>query len=279
MHKIKGVLFLFVISLTTTLQGFQSDFLTYLRLVEIAEKTGYNDHIPHFRRLFNTTPIKGFLECGCGYSTAYFLNHAEKVISVEYVTPGYGAELFQTYKSLYSDRPNWIPMIYNANLRSNSFNNACAYQCTMHKDYALIDPTYLRELDQHFKSLLHEAKAGGYEINVALVDTGIYLRGDLVKLLLANKVPIVIGHGTASDTGIKEKENLYGWNKVVTPPDYIKIFIPYGQGTTFWIHETEPTVIASMLSYRDGILNLLDSDGVSMERMTQLADSPYFIPQ
>ena len=46
--------------------------------------------------------------------------------------------------------------------------------------------------------------------------------------------------------GVNEEKNLYGWNKVETPPNYIKIYIPFGQGTTFWISDKLPNVIASM---------------------------------
>lgn len=262
------------LSLFSTANAFQSDFITYDWLMVKAE-TGYTDHVPHWRRLFNTIKVRGFLECGCGYSTAYFLNNAKKVISIEYLVPGYGLMWYDYFLSLFSDRTNWIPMTYNENFRSNSFNNACAYQCSMHQDYALIDPTYLKELNQHFKIQLQNAQSNDYVIDAALVDPGIYIRGDLVKLLLSNKIPIVAAHDTMSDRGVDEKENLYGWNKIVTPPDYIKIFIPYGQGTTFWISKQLPTVIDSMIRYRDAILQLHENNiDVSPEMITQLADMP-----
>lgn len=259
------------LALFSPVRGYQSDFITYDWLIEQAETSGYTDHIPHWRRLFNTMNVRGFLECGCGYSTAYFMDNADKVISIEYITPGYGEDWYKVCLSLFADRPNWIPMTYNETFRSNSFNNACAYQCSMHRDYALIDSTYLNELDQHIKGEIAKSKELGYDIDIAFVDPGVYVRGDLVKILLANNVPIVAAHDTASDAGNAQKENLYGWNKVVTPPNYVKIYIPFGQGTTFWIRSDFNSVIDSMSAYRQMILQT--SPGYN--DLTQIADMKY----
>ena len=275
MLKIINFFLFSFLTIVFSTNAYQSDFINYDWLTEQAERSGYTDHIPHWRRLFNTMKVRGFLECGCGYSTAYFMDNADKVITIEYVTPGYGDQWYQVCASLFADRPNWIPMVYNANLRSNSFNNACAYQCAMHKDYALIDSTYLNELDNHFKEQIKNAKAGGYDIDVAFVDPGVYVRGDMVKILLANNVPIVAAHDTLSDHGIHEDENLYGWNKVSTPPNYEKIYIPYGQGTTFWIESNLTDVIASLSAYRDSILQHAENGIlVGNSELTQFADMP-----
>lgn len=253
--------------------AYKSDYVSYDWLTEQAKLSSYTDHIPHWKRLFNTMKIRGFLECGCGYSTAYFLDHADLVISIEYINPGYGDKWYKDCLELFADRSNWIPMLYNEDLKSNSFNNACAYQCAMHQDYALIDPSYLKEMNQHFKLQIINAELLGNDIDVAFVDPGVYIRGDMVKLLLANKIPIVVAHDTASDNGYKEKKNLYGWNKVVTPPHYVKIYIPFGQGTTFWVSDRFPEVIASLQEYQEGIIRLKEQGmEVKMEDLTQLAD-------
>lgn len=264
-----------LLMLSTALVEGKSDFVTYEWLVSQAENHSYTDHIPHWRRLFNTTKVRGFLECGCGFSTAYFLDNADIVISIEYINPGYGDKWYQDCLDLYSDRSNWKPVLYNGDLRSTSFNNACAYQCSMHKDYALIDSTYLKELNHHFKALIEEAKLGGYDIDVGFVDAGVYIRGDMVKLLLANKIPVVAAHDTGSDNGIGEPINLYGWNKVVTPPDYVKIRIPYGQNTTFWINKKFPDIIESMTNYRDMIVQASENGTKTLfgSEITELADS------
>lgn len=273
MLKKTALLFFSCLSLASNANGSSSDFITYEWLTEKAIETSYTDHIPHWRRLFNTMKVRGFLECGCGFSSGYFMDNADKVISIEYINPGYGDKWYQESLTLFADRLNWIPMTYNADLRSNSFNNACAYQCSMHKDYALIDAAYLKELYQHFKTQIRNAQLNGYDIDVAFVDPGVYVRGDMVKLLLAHKVPVVAAHDTASDAGNEETENLYGWNKIVTPPNYVKIYIPFGQGTTFWISNQLPEVIASMQDYRDNIIGLQEMGfAVGYDDLTTLAD-------
>lgn len=251
-----------------------SAFITYDFLMKVALESSYTDHIPHWRRLFNTMHVRGFLECGCGFSTKYFIDNADKTISVEYVNPGYGDKWYQDCLKLFADKSNWIPMLYNADFRSNSFNNACAYQCATHKDYALIDATYMKELYKHFSDIKADASAGGYDIDVAFVDPGVYLRGDMAKLLLTLQIPVVAAHDTASDYGTDEESNLYGWNKIYTPYNYVKIYIPFGQGTTFWVNDQYPDVIASLQAYRDSIIELQDALGreLSLSEVTMLAD-------
>ncbi|HSX04015.1 MAG TPA: hypothetical protein VLG76_04740 [Rhabdochlamydiaceae bacterium] len=239
--------FLFLVS---SLHSKQADYITYDWLIDVAKKTAYTDHIPHFRKLFNTMKVRGLLECGCGYSTKYFIDHCKKVVTIEFVTEGYGDGWYWKCVDLYRDCPNWFPNLYNPDAKNLAFNTACGYQCSQHRDYALIDPTYLYEMDRYFKQLLSDAHDEKSDIDVGFVDAGVYIRGDMVKLLLANKVPIVMAHDTGSDEGSDVTEGLYGWFKVKTPPDYEKIFIPFGMSTTFWISKTLPHVIDAILEYQ-----------------------------
>jgi hypothetical protein len=233
--------------------GDESDFITYEWLLECGKNTSYTDHISHFRRLFNTMKVRGFLECGCGFSTKYFIDNCDKVISIEFMTPGTGDAWFKDCLRLYKDCKNWVPLAYNADHRDISFNNACGYACAEHKDYSLIDPSYLSRLDLYFKNQIAIARQEGKDIDVAFVDAGVYTRGDMVKVLLANKVPIVIAHDTIFDYGSEVNEGLYAWFVVRTPDDYEKIYIPFGEGTTFWIRKNLPHVIKSITDYRNMI--------------------------
>lgn len=270
--KILPLIFSFF-TLISDMHGNQTDYITYDWLIENAIETGYGDHLPHWRRFFKTTKVRGFLECGIGFSTQYFLEHAEKVVSIEYVTPGYGDAVYQQFHSLFYDNTNWIPLLYNKDLRSNSFNNACAYQCSMHQDYAQIDAAYLRELFQHFKTVIKKAESENYPIDAAFVHSGVYIRGDFVKLLLAHKIPVIVAHGTSLDNGTDEDKNLYGWNKVTTPSNYVKIYLPFGQGTTFWISQSLPEVIASIQEYKDSMMELMAIGyGISFEDLATIAD-------
>ena len=109
----------------------KSDFITYEWLIDTAQKTGYTDHIPHFRRLFNTLKVRGFLECGCGFSTKYFMDNCDEVTSIEFMTKGTSDIWFNECLRLYSDCSNWVPLAYNADLKNDSFDNACGYQCSI----------------------------------------------------------------------------------------------------------------------------------------------------
>lgn len=270
----KFILFLCLTASLFAKSGHCSDcnVITYEWLMDCAEKTAYTDHIPHFRRLFNTMKIHGLLECGCGYSTKYFLDNCDKVISIEFMTPGTGDLWYKECLDLYKNCKNWVPLAYNADHKSESFNKACGYQCATHKDYALIDSRYINELYQYFKNLINDSREEGHPIEVAFVDPGVYTRGDMVKVLLALKVPIVLAHDTATDVGSDVSEGLYGWFKVKTPMDYEKIYIPWGQGTTFWIKKDLPYVIDSIKSYRDMIIKNNEDKTLTCYDLKDLAD-------
>jgi hypothetical protein len=244
-----------------------SDVITYEWLIDYAKKTASTDHVPHFRRLFNTVQVRGLLECGCGYSTKYFLDHSDQVISMEFSTPGTSKFWLNESIRLYGNNPKWTPVVYNADNKDTVFYKACSYVHSQQKDYALIDPSYLQRLDQFFKSQIKAAKKKGNDIDVAFVDPGVYLRGDMVRLLLDNKVPIVVAHGTSTDYGSERTEGTYAWFVVKDNPDYEKIYIPFGQGTTFWISKSLPNVIESISNYRQMI-----TEKMTYEAMTENAD-------
>lgn len=275
MRVLKGiflVLIYLMVALNRLVYSSEAEFITYEWLITLAKKTAYTDHIPHFRRLFNSMKVRGFLECGCGFSTKFFLDHCDKVISIEFLTPGNDDQWLQQCLKLYQGIPNWVPCAYNADHARQSFNAACAYQCSMHKDYALIDSRYLSELAAYFDMHIRASQLEGNIIDVAFVDPGVYTRGDMVKVLLAHEVPVVVAHDTASDVGSDVDEGLYGWFKVQTPKDYEKIHIPFGMGTTFWIHKSLPHVIQSIQSYRELIVQLPHEE-ISYEMLVEFADS------
>jgi hypothetical protein len=214
--------------------------------------------------------VRGLLECGCSFSTKYFLDNCPKVISIEFIAPSIKNELLKKYIKLYAQRTHWIPLLYNADMKDKSFNQACAYQNSTHKDPALINAKYVEKMGQYFKKYINEAQQQGTPIDVAFVDSTAPLRGDMVNLLLINNVPIVIAH----DTKCKGNSNkdLWGWFKVVTPSTYEEFSLNFGQGTTFWIKKDLSFVISSIKAYRDS-LNALNKEGQSSWTMaTEIAD-------
>jgi hypothetical protein len=255
-------IFLFLFS---QINAVEVEEITYEWLIDFGNTTSYTEHIPHFNQLFKTMKVRWMLECGCGFATKYFLDHCEKVISVEFLNPGTDDSWFKVCLKLFTDYTNWLPITYNYDHSDESFNRACGYQCSQHQDYALIDPTYLFSLSKFFKSQQKAASKKSSYIDVAFVDPGVYIRGDLVKVLLELKVPVVIAHDTASETLATSEDDLYGWTKVATPEDYEKIYIPSGQGTTFWISKTLPHVIDSFLAYRRTIIEANGKKTISAE--------------
>ena len=203
----------------------------------------HEDLIPHFEELFKQTRVKTLIEFGMGPLTADFLDSCNKVISIEFVTPGYGPGNYLTQLEHYREAANWIPVVYfsafsgDTNfapykyLGSESVYRAASYQCATHKDYSLIDPFYLTELSAFVGNFVRF-----HRIDVAFVNSfGIYNRGDLVQVLF-EKVPIIVAY----DTNVRKDENdLYGYSRLKTPENYEEIYIPTGRGTTLWIDKKE----------------------------------------
>ena len=214
--------------------------ITYNFLFDMGELTSYTNHISHFKELFSMTKVDTFLEFGCGYSTKYFIDNCEKVISVEFQTDGTDLEWMEKCRLMFADCENWEGIDYIA---SKKFSDACGHQCSAKTDPAKVDPTYVTELDGFIKSILSQ-----HRVDVAFVDAGIYIRGDMVELLLQNKVPIVIAHDTASDDG--KQVGQYGWFKIKSLDNYEKIFISYGNGTTFFIDKKEQALINKIKAYQ-----------------------------
>ncbi len=214
--------------------------ITYEWLLEQGDRGGYTDHISHFHEIFNAYNVRTLLEFGLGFSTKYFLDCCYKVISVEFITDGYGPDWMNHCLNLYSDYTNWIPIAYLSYRKvddsrapykyfgSEHVYKACSYQTSFHKDYSLIDNFYLIELDAFITNLVK-----CHRIDCAFVDPGLYLRGDLVQLLF-HKVSVIVAHDTER-RALGLQGDVYGYSRIATPADYEEIHISHGQGTTIWI--------------------------------------------
>ncbi len=192
---------------------------------------------PLFKTLFAHAKIKGFLELGLGIHTPFLLDSCQKVISIEFVTPGYGAAEMKKCLAQYKTFSNWIPITFFSGMQtdvqwapykylgSELYYRATSYQSSTRMDYSLIDSLYLMELDSFIG---HLTKC--HKLQAALVNGAIYLRGDLVQLLF-NKLPIIIAEGTSTRmSGIPDP---YGYFRVTTPENYEEIYLPDYQ-TTVW---------------------------------------------
>jgi hypothetical protein len=222
-----------------------ADAITLDWLCQGAVQNHDTQHVLVFKKLFETKKIKTLVEFGLGYSTKYFLESCNKVISVDIITHGYGPGIMQKFIRIYSDYSNWIPIAMFSGFRgwdydwapykhlaSEAVYKATSYQHAYHKSYAKLDDFYLVELTAFITNLLKFNKA-----EVAFIGHAIFLRGDLVKLLF-DKVPIIIAHNTNKRNN-KDVDDIYGLTQVVTPENYEEIFFPVTGGTTAWIQKKE----------------------------------------
>jgi hypothetical protein len=213
-------------------------------LTKTSSSPHYTEHLTHLKRVFRKVPINTFLEFGLGFSTKYFMDHTKKVISVEFVTPGTGPEWMKYCLDLYRNCKNWTPIAYfsgqgletdwapNKYMGVDSVYGAAAYQPVNLKSYASIDPSFLDDLARFIDMQVADEK-----IDMAFVDCGICIRGDLVQLLF-NKVPIIAAHDVAPPER-RHLSDVYGYGRVKAPDNYVEIYISYGMGTAFCIKNTK----------------------------------------
>jgi len=234
---------LFLLPCAFALGEVDPEEIDYEWLIESGSCPGASDYLPHFKTLFEEVKVRTFLQFGVGYETKYFLDHATKVISLEFVNPGYGPDWVRRFLELFRDSSNWIPIVYFSSyqgdvswapfkyLGSEHLYKAAAYQCSTHKDYGENDPFYRVELDAFLGSL-----AKYNQIDAAFVSPPIYLRGAFIQCLFG-KVPLILAH----DTSLRNEEiedDVYGYSQIETPDDYEEIYLPGGGGTTAWVLKT-----------------------------------------
>jgi len=222
---------------------FKAEDLTY----DFLTQPGPNHiaYIPHFKKIFNSIKIKTLLEFGENDGTKFLIDSCNKVISVDFITHGYGPGTFQSYLSLFAECPNWIPIAYFSgyqgpfpywapykHLASEHVYKACSYQTVSHKSYAKIDDFYRIELEAFIKNLIK-----CHKIDLAFIHPILYLRSDLIELLFS-KIGIIIAYDT-NCRAAAEPDDVYGYYHLKVPEDYEEIFLPGGAGTTVWISKKE----------------------------------------
>lgn len=212
-------------------------------LIKEGEKKGYLDYIAHLKMLFDNLEVTTFLEFGLSPSTKYFMDNSKKVISIEFFSHWFDPSWMKRYINLYKYYDNWSPVIYLFKKHKNSdwipykyfgsqkVYDAASYQIkcytTNHKS---VSPRYLNDLNNFIKKQIK-----GHLVDVAFIDAVFPLRGDIVQLLF-NKVPIIIAHDIACKKLRKDNpKDIYGYNRIIVPRNYAEIYIPFGEGTAFWI--------------------------------------------
>jgi hypothetical protein len=67
---------------------------------------------PYLQTIFDHLKVKTTLEFGMGQNTPYFLQNSGKVISIEFITHGYGPENMKGYLEKNREFSNWIPIAF-----------------------------------------------------------------------------------------------------------------------------------------------------------------------
>jgi hypothetical protein len=242
-----AAVFFTVLSISSNLSAVwisHADEITEEFLTKTSSTVHYTEHVAHLKKVFEKFPIRTFIEFGVGFSTKYFLDHSQHVISVEFVTPGSGPDWMKYCLQLYRDFAHWTPIAYfagpgldtnwapNKYMGLDSVYRAAAYQPAHCKSYAPIDSTFLNDLANFV-----DGQVKTHPIDMAFVDDGICIRGDLVQTLF-NRVPIIAAHDVAPIER-RQDNDVYGYGRVIVPDNYVEIFVPYGQGTAFWIKNEE----------------------------------------
>jgi hypothetical protein len=208
--------------------------------VESLMKDVSEEHVICMQEILREINPRNMLEFGLGLATKYFLESCKRVVSVEVVTNGYGPETIRKYLQMYRDYSNWVPIAYFSGYRgdmswapykyvgSDAVYVAGSYQCATHLSYEPIDPFYLKELGEFIGNVVKYNK-----IELALIHANIFLRGDMIQLCF-HKIPIIVANFTSCRAN-GEKNDVWGYSQVKTPPEYVEIYIPTSRGTTVWV--------------------------------------------
>jgi len=179
-------------------------------------------YIPSFEILFKKYPIKRVLEFGEGNGTQFLLDNSDFVCSIEVVAHKGHQDWANRCFSYYSGYAvsKWKQVTIKCSEKVIEADRA------RQKNDQLDSSSFIGDLSGYIE------KAFEYgPFDMAFVDYGIHMRGDLVNLLFG-KVSIIAAH----DTNVSA--SIYGWNKISIPDSYkeYKFHNEY-LGTTFWIKE------------------------------------------
>jgi len=183
-------------------------------------KSGVTDHETEHTNLVKEHNIKSVIEFGCGAGTEMFLRICESVTSVELHTsdkelaqklPISDDKWMNYYKGYYKDYTNWTPVLIGVTpsiIEAEWDVTGKGTRGVKRGD----DPSsfdFLKDLSK----LLDPLDCANYDM--AFVDAGIHLRGDIVNYLF-NKVDVITIH----DTNGAINQAIYGVNRIKKPDSY-----------------------------------------------------------
>ena len=175
----------------------RAEDITYDWLDILGGITNYTSHVRHFKLFFEWFgKPKGFLEWGCGYSTKYFCDHCEEVVSIELA----GDAWILQCEEMYANVKNWRGL-----------------SVPVESDMAEVMEA---EKPAELECVFVDCAPAGF-------------RGPLVELALSQNVPIIIAHDcNAYD---EANCTVYAWSEIKDHSDTHTFFhCSYGS-TGFWI--------------------------------------------
>jgi hypothetical protein len=201
--------------------------------------TATQDWHYYFSEIFNLQKVNSILEFGLGVGTRYLLDNCQDLTSVELSKGEYNKEWYLRTKEDLKDYKNWkcdyidLPEdIKEADERAQKLL------------FPLVDTSYLKSLKMVTDPYLDNKK-----YDIIFIDAGIHTRGDLVNLSF-NKSDIIAAHDTSRN---KERviQNIYGYNIVEVPENYVELY--YGctyMGTTIWIEKSKVDLLNHMKKFK-----------------------------
>jgi hypothetical protein len=193
------------------------------------------DWVVYVKKYIEKFKIHSLLELGVGNGTEFLLDNCDHVTSLEIIESGLNDYWFNLCLEKYKTRDNWENICIKTTDTMKKAN-----QLAISERYPLKYTDHIKEYTSLIKGILEKRN-----YDMVFVDVGIHNRGDLVNILLQEKIKVVFAHDTSRDPN-RILKNIYGYN-IVSNNDYTEIhFEDTYMGTTFWILNSEKEIINHM---------------------------------
>jgi len=204
-----------------------------------AAKAGMVDHKLIHERIIETYNIKSVVEFGLGDGTRTFFEFCDRVTSIEFHSPDVAvADLLKISSEEWMnickadeefiEFKNWelVPIEVGPKILEAEEDVTGRGPRNVKRGSDPSSDEYIQELADSLSNIQFE------EYDLAFIDAGIHLRGDLVNLMF-DRVNIITVHDTRDP-------EIYGYNRIISPDHYMKFSagIPWGsyQGMDIYIN-------------------------------------------
>lgn len=190
-----------------------------------------SDHLKPHEEIFKKYKIESMIEFGLGEGTRFFLDNLKEVVSVEIYTKDINLATklripddswMRTFGEKFASYKNWEIIFHDCGKDILEAEHDVTGHGNVERGADPRSDGYKKEIRNLIKQLFKNKK-----YDYAFVDPGVHLRGDIVNALFG-KVKIIGAH----DTNTKP---IYGYNRIIVPPDYNILENRDGEGITFWI--------------------------------------------